>query len=249
MVRRSQRTGRPIGPAPARPALSKTLTLREALLAFGDPEEIAEMLRLEKAGYGGYGADIFFIGGPETQSDRDRARHARLHQNAEDALHAKLVTGEAIATGRDPRQAIDAARVRIPSERWRTLAFDFANSAAIGDGTRITEVLVPSVTELHIRKAARTAQLGVTRLILAPQSFDLLVMLAEAAPAPVAHSEIRERLFRKREEKAVGGGIAVLKRQMVRSGLDQALVDDLIVVVRRIGYRMTLRAEQVGSED
>ena len=41
MVRRSHCTARTIGSAPALPALAKTLTLREALLAFGDPEEIA----------------------------------------------------------------------------------------------------------------------------------------------------------------------------------------------------------------
>ena len=131
---------------------TKHLTLRQALHYSGDAEEVAEMLQLKEAGFSGP-IMMFFVDRPETEYERKVGRYERLHQNAEDSLRSKLVSGEIAATGRDSRDRIDSPRVAVPAELWQTLEFDFDNSSASGHGLLITHILVSVVGGLRLWKA------------------------------------------------------------------------------------------------
>jgi hypothetical protein len=223
------------------------MTLREALLAFGNPEQIAEMLRLEATGYRGDYA-MFVLGRLETENERKQRRFRELRQIAENLLRAKLVTGEVIATGRDPRQAIDAPRVKVPEDRWPSLAFDFKTSAARGDGLYITQILVSAVGSLYIRRTTRHARLGGIDLDLSPQSYDLLLELAQhalAGPAPVGIRELKKKFFERRDQKALGQAMAILRRQMTKSGVEKATAARLIGNHRRVGYALRMPSQEI----
>lgn len=234
----------------SRAAVSKALTLREALLAHGDPAEIEEMLLLEDKGYSTYESVVRVIGEPETQSVRDGLRQERLHQRAEDSLRAKLVSGELIATGRDPRQAIDAPRVRVPQDLWERLEIDFKNASVAGEGFRIVRILVSPIGGLHIWKVTRRARLGPIALVLAPRSFDLLLALAEHAPAPVALADLKKRFYSESTDlKALAQGIATLRKQLAAVGLDRSTLNAFVINDRGVGYALGMQAAEITIED
>jgi hypothetical protein len=228
----------------------KGLTLREALLFFGDAEQIAEMLHLEATGYSG--PQLIVLETPLSESARKQLRYDRLRRNAEISLRTKLIAGEIIATGRDPRDRLDDPRKRVPPELWQTLAFDFANSTASGDGLLITHILIPEQGSLHLWKVARRARLGKVELELTPQSHSLLLALAEQAlesTAPVESRKLEARFFSNRtDQKALGQAMGTLRKQLVKSGLDKKMVALLIRPVRGVGYALGMPATEITIE-
>jgi DNA-binding winged helix-turn-helix (wHTH) protein len=248
MAKRSRRAtrSRRTGLATAEPDLLSTrLTLKEALLASTEPEEAAEIRRLEGAGYGG---PLFFVGGPETEYDRNQSRVGHLRIRAESQLKAKLMTGELVATGRDSRDPF-APRRQIPADRWRYLEIDYQKSAVEAEQARIIEVEISADGGLHMSRQLRLARLGNVPLVLSRRSFDLLLTLAEAACAGhtfVSLEELTKKHYEKAtNDKALGQGIEGLRQHLVRSGVARKTVDRLIINVRGKGYGLSVPAAEI----
>ena len=234
-------------------------TLAEALLAWGDPAAVAEMTELAEGGYDGPG--IFSLEGPVTGCERKVFRYQELRSQLEQELTQKLRDGSLVATGYDSRAAIDAPPVAVPADRWRVLTPILEDSSATAAGMAITGILVyegdpatvlpASLTEprLEIRRRARRVRLGDTGVSLSPRSFDLLLMLAEAAvtvEAPVPRSDIEDRLWSGYvSKKAVADAVNKLKAELETQGVVEAADCPLIINHRVIGYRLTITPAEI----
>ena len=115
-------------------------TLAEALLAWGDPAAVAEMIQLAEGGYDG--PIIIFLDGPKSEDERKVFRYQELRSQLEQELTQKLRDGSLVATGYDSRAAIDAPPVAVPADRWRVLTPILEDSSATAAGMAITGILV-----------------------------------------------------------------------------------------------------------
>jgi DNA-binding winged helix-turn-helix (wHTH) protein len=225
-------------------ALPKRSTLHEAMLACAEPEAAEEIRRLVKEGYD---APIIILGRPETEFDRGQSRLWHLRGRAEITLKAKLESGELTATGRDPGYPLSPRR-EIPAERWRYLEIYYLDSSVGTTDGRIIEVEISPEGSLQISRQYKRARLGAVELNLSDRSFELLLMLAEAAAAGrpfVSHQAIIDRFYSSQDEKALGQGIEDLKQHLTRSGIDDIQVRRLIDNVRGKGYRLNMPSEKV----
>jgi len=229
------------------PQALKRLTLRQAMLASTVSREAAEIRRLEGAGYGG---PLFFVGGPETESDRNQSRLWQLRIRADKALKARLLSGELVATGRDPRDPFSPRRP-IAVDRWRYLECDYEKSAVEAEQTKIIEVEISLDGALHVSRRFRHARLGITPLDLSDRSFDLLLMLAERVRDPfVPLKELEVRFYKDSTNmKALNQGMDDLKERLERSGVRHETVEQLIVNIRGKGYRLNMPPAEVLIED
>ncbi len=71
---------------------------------------------------------------------------SRVREQARAALVAdfrsRMLKGELVATGIDPRAPIDGPRVTVPAERWRLLRLNVSHSTAKGGGFELVDVMV-----------------------------------------------------------------------------------------------------------
>jgi DNA-binding winged helix-turn-helix (wHTH) protein len=238
-------------------------TLADALLAWGDPEAVAEMTHLAQEGYNG--PRLVILGGPETTSERNVSRYQSLRAQLESALIEKLREGSLTATGYSSRAAIDAAPVTIPADRWRVLTPNFMDSTAAAPGLTISGILVSegepfAIQEprsghhrLQISSRTRRVTFDNTELSLTPRSFNLLMMLAETAArdgAFVSRRDIEKRLWAGPvSKKAVADAANKLKRELVTKGAAEAAVRCLIENNRSIGYRLAITSSEILISD
>jgi hypothetical protein len=118
----------------------KGLTLREAMLFYGDPNHAQTFYELEQSGYGGdppdtVGADGWPIPHEEIRDfDIKSFRLQDLRVILERSLLKQLRSGQLVATGYASTAPLDAPAARIVADRWRTLTPDFTASEASGPG-------------------------------------------------------------------------------------------------------------------
>jgi len=141
-------------------------------------------------------------------------------------------------------------------------------STATVAGVEITGILVRSANSadnppakarrtvgrrLHISKLARRASLGGSDVKLTPRSFNLLVMLAEAArqgAAPVPLRKLEDELLKgKFEDKSLAKAVCRLKTELIRDGVAQPDVNAMIENTRAVGYRLTILDTEIEIED
>lgn len=234
-------------------------TLAEALLAWGDPAAVAEMIQLASEGCDG--PQIVILGEPAGEYERKVLRYQELRSQLEQELIKKLRSDSLVATGYDSRAAIDAPPVAIPADRWRVLTPIFEDSSATAAGMTITGILVyegepatmlpASLTgpRLEIRRRARRVRLDDTAVSLTPRSFDLLLLLAEAAvagDAPMPRRDIEDRLWSAYvSKKAVADAVNKLKAELETQGVVEAADSPLIINHRVIGYRLTIAPAEI----
>ena len=239
---------------------TKPQTIEDALQTWCEPSLVAEMLQLKQQGYDGH--QLFFAGGPETESERKQARYRYLREQLEAELLEKLKAGELMATGYDERAPIDARKITIPADRWRTLTANFQESSAVTGNVVITGIQLLRSTSraavasrssprLRILVRERQAQLDGQDLNLTRRSFNLLVMLARQA-AKTAHvvpkQTIEAELFAARPpKKAVAQAVWTMKRELVSTGLER--VDELIRSQRAVGYRLMMDRSEIQIVD
>jgi Transcriptional regulatory protein, C terminal len=240
------------------------LSLFEAMSTWGEPAAVAVMTRLVKDGYDG--PSCGFLGGPETEYERNVSRYRELRERLETALVARLRDGSLVAVGYDSRAAIDAPPVAIPAGRWRVLIPNFEDSSAAGGGLAISGILVSGFSNsvapagvpspeprLRITRPGRRARFDGTDLRLTPRSFDLLVILAEGmlqSAAPVEKRHLEDRLLVGNfSEKAIGQAVNRLKSELMKSGVCRENAQSLIENVRAAGYRLTLSASDIQIDD
>jgi hypothetical protein len=111
-----------------------SVPLFEALERFSDPSDSEELRFLAP-----YDIPLFFVGGPETETDRLLSRARRLRERLESELLAKLTAGSLQASGMVWPIGLNARRRTIPAARWRMLTPDFTTSEATGGGLRMVE--------------------------------------------------------------------------------------------------------------
>jgi len=235
--------------------VTEELPLVEALARWGDPALAAETTQLASEGYDG--PSISILGGPITPDERKYGRYQEVRELLQQELLEKLRQGVLIATGFDVRAAADAAAITIPPERWRSLVPRYDDASAT-DGTM-------TITGIRVREAA-AQPVGKRRLIvgranrhvwfdgkairLTPRSFDLLLILAEAALSSgglVCRRDIEGKLWKRVpvNKKAVGDAIGKLKNALGRQGVDDTAVRLLIDNRRSEGYRLTLASHEI----
>lgn len=237
----------------------RSYTLAEALLRWGDSTLVAEMTQLAKDGYDG--PLIVLVPGPASTYERNVLRYRELREQLEQALLDKLRSGSPLATGYDVRAPINAEPLTIPGDRWRVLTPNYEDSSATDAGVTITGILVhedvPATAplastaqlRLEIGRTTRRVRFDGTKLRLAPRSFDLLLILAEAAAstgAPVSGHDIEAGLWGVPvDKKAVNDAVGKLKSELVKQGMDEAAVRLAIENVRAKGYRLTLAPDEI----
>ena len=169
-------------------------------------------------------------------------------ERSETTLRNNLCSGAWLATGRDPNQSIDAPRVAIPCDRFAHLEFDFEKTALQGDSVRIVEVLVSTAGAIQLFRSSKLARLGALHLDLSEKSFDLLLLLADAAKrgqALVPNRVLKEILYSDANDKALGQGVSDLWRHLERSGMSRKSTRDLVVNAPRRGYYLNLPGVEV----
>jgi hypothetical protein len=228
------------------------LSLFEATCEFGQPELVAEMLALHRKGYGGL-TIMTVSSGPMSEDERLQARYDDLRGQLAEGFLRQLRDGTLVAFGYDSRGAVDDPPVRIPADKWRVLKPDFADSSATMPGMLISGIGVTrSRPRLHIEMASKWARFNNCKLELAPRSFQLLAILAEAAcqgDRPVAKRDLEDRLFGDRfGEKALAQSISKLKTEMIKSGVDSGIAQALIENDRSVGYRLKLSQADIQIE-
>jgi hypothetical protein len=115
----------------------QSVPLSEALERFSDPGDWQEFSSLGFCEY-----QMFFLGAPETESDRRDWRARRLKERLEAEFLAKLTAGSLQASGLVWPIGLNAKRRTIPAVRWHMLEPDFAASEATGGGLRIVDIRV-----------------------------------------------------------------------------------------------------------
>ena len=118
-------------------ASDQSVPLSEALERFSDQSDWQEFSSLGFCEY-----QMFFLGAPETESDRRDWRARELKERLEAAFLAKLTAGSLRASGFVWPIGLNARRRTIPAERWHQLEPDFAASEATGEGLRIVDIRV-----------------------------------------------------------------------------------------------------------
>lgn len=119
--------------------LKDGLTLRQAMLFYGDQTDATGFLRYDPR---------FRSDARNGQSPRDLrysitgSGYLHARERLQRLLLSKLATGELHAVGYASNRGIDEAAQPIPSDRWRTLQADFDTSQASSPGLEISGVLV-----------------------------------------------------------------------------------------------------------
>jgi hypothetical protein len=126
----------------------QSVPLSEALERFSDPSDWQEFNSL---GYCEY--QMFFLGAPETESDRRDRRARHLKERLEAEFLAKLTAGSLQASGLVWPIGLNARRRTIPAARWHQLEPDFAASEATGGGLRIVEIRVQEAQPARARSS------------------------------------------------------------------------------------------------
>lgn len=115
----------------------RSVPLSEALERFSDQSDWNELRSLER-----YAITIFWLGEPETESDRLHSRYHRLKERLETEFLDKLIRGSLVATGFVSPIGLNPKRRAIPATRWHRLEPDFTASEATAGGLRIVEIRV-----------------------------------------------------------------------------------------------------------
>jgi DNA-binding winged helix-turn-helix (wHTH) protein len=224
------------------------MTLWEALLASTGTDEAAELRRRGPR----FGIVFFMVpGAPETEHDRLQERFSQLLECAETTLRKRLKTGELVATGHDPRDPF-SPRLQIPADRWAHVKIDYEASTVEVGQVRIIEVEISAQGGLRLNKTFKRARLGVVDFPLSDRSFDLLLTLAEGAtnksPFVTLEKLAKKHFENATNDKALGQGIEDLRNQL-GSKIGRQAADDLIVNIRRKGYRLSMPAAEIVIED
>lgn len=115
------------------------LTLRQAMLFYGDEQRVAEFLRREPYAEPGFhkadkrNALAFSIRGAHLRTDYEWLLKALLD---------KLATGALYATGYNAHSGLDERAHTIAPDRWRTLKADTDTSHASSPGLDVSGILV-----------------------------------------------------------------------------------------------------------
>jgi DNA-binding winged helix-turn-helix (wHTH) protein len=208
-------------------------------------------------------------------------RHQDLRAMLERKLIQKLQQGTLVASGFASHAPLDAPMVTIPPDRWRSLVPDFEASSAADAGVAIAGIVVrepdpaaaPSTAmsptaevrsttrvepdlksaRLEIGRMTRRVRFDGIALRLAPLSFELLLILAEAAVAGgslLSRRQLEARLWSGTvSKKAVAGAIHRLRRELIQQGINKAAVSCLIENRHGVGYRLTVAPADVGITD
>lgn len=115
----------------------RSVPLSEALERFSDPGDWQEFNSLGLREY-----QMFFLGEPETESDRRDWRARELKERLEAEFLAKLTAGSLQASGLVWPIGLNARRRTIPAARWHMLTPNFTTSEATGGGLRIVDIRV-----------------------------------------------------------------------------------------------------------
>jgi hypothetical protein len=73
----------------------------------------------------------------------------QLERENDQAVLEALADGTFVGSGFDSRLPVDAARVTIPPDRWRSLTIDFRSSTATGFSFSITDIMVSRGQQVH----------------------------------------------------------------------------------------------------
>jgi hypothetical protein len=250
-------------------------TLEDALLTWGDPAAVTEMVRLAREGY--HGPAIIVLGVPETEAEQKIFRYRSLREQLKAELLANLRQGKLVAAGFDARAAIDARPVTVPADRWRVLTPNYVDSSATGPGITIAGILVteptataatapateavdegpvvekigPKEPRLRMWKSSGLVQLDGTAVILTHRSFRLLLKLAESAAIGAALVRLAElrKLVNGSGDKAVAQGVHVLKGELEKSGVEADRVKVLIENRRAAGYWLNMSSSNIKIND
>jgi hypothetical protein len=115
----------------------QSVPLSGALERFSDPSDWQEFSSLGFCEY-----QMFFLGAPETESDRRDRRARQLKERLEAEFLARLTAGSLQASGLVWPVGLNPRRRTIPAARWHMLEPDFAASKATGGGLRIVDIRV-----------------------------------------------------------------------------------------------------------
>jgi hypothetical protein len=137
-----------VGSAGGHAMADQSVPLSEALERFSEPTDWKELRSLEP-----YALTIFWLGEPETESDRLHSRYHRLKERLETEFLAKLTAGSLRASGLVWPIGLNAKRRAIPAARWHKLEPDFAASEATGGGLRIVEIRVQESQHTRVRSS------------------------------------------------------------------------------------------------
>jgi hypothetical protein len=107
----------------------QSVPLSEALERFSDPSDWQEFSSLGFCEY-----QMFFLGAPETESDRRDRRARQLKERLEAEFLARLTAGSLQASGFVWPKGLKPKRRTIPGRRWQDLEPDFTTSEATGGG-------------------------------------------------------------------------------------------------------------------
>jgi len=239
--------------------LTKPQTLCGAILTWGAPVAVAEMTRLEKEGWE---APLSFVGGRETESDRQSARYRSIRVQLEVALIEDLRQGKLIASGYDSRAAIDALAVVIPPDRWRVLVPNFEDSSATANGVTIIGILIAAAdpagsqvtVRLRLKQRQREIYLDGEKRSIAEQPFKVLWLLAEKARIGGGYVPTREidaqiwgdnaRLILRQSRDV----IRELRDALSRGRVDVDEIHALILASGKKSYRLCLAPEEIALE-
>jgi DNA-binding winged helix-turn-helix (wHTH) protein len=216
------------------------LPVWQALLRTLAPGERAELERLKANGYGYprvYG-----------RPNPDYARYDEIYEKGEQLLRARLGAGEWIASGYHKGSEVDAPRALVAPDRWPSVSIDADDSSVTVAGVQLVEVRIATAVTLRISTSLKMTTYGFNTLHLSPRSFDLLLVLAEAARAgkPFAPThELESPLPRSHDDKAVGQGISKLKADLKKSGVSPTIAQALIEPVRGKGYMLNIAPEAI----
>jgi hypothetical protein len=127
---------------------NQSVPLSQALERFSDPSDWQEFSSLGFCEY-----QMFFLGAPETESDRCDRRARELKERLEAEFLAKLIAGSLEASGLVWPIGLNARRRTIPAARWHQLEPDFAASEATGGGLRIVYIRVQEAQPARTRSS------------------------------------------------------------------------------------------------
>jgi DNA-binding response OmpR family regulator len=155
-------------------------------------------------------------------------------------LDALELEWESLAANHSSVVGGEAEKLRVAPDAG-TLA---STTAEIGEAT-IAE------PRLRIWRRKGRVRLDGFEPILTPRSFRLLEKLTAAAvesPVPVPNCDLK-KLVDGSGDKAVAQGVYQLKQELIRGGIAGDRVQTLIENVRANGYRLTLSAADIQSDD
>jgi DNA-binding winged helix-turn-helix (wHTH) protein len=243
---------------------TKGKTLAEALVAWGDPAAVAEMLSLAEEGYDSP-LMIIILGAPPSEYERKTFRYQKLREGLEAAFLAKLRDGPLVTMGYVHGSSVNEPPVIILSDRWRVLTPNYEDSSATGAGMTVSGILVyedesaagvparPAPPRLRMSRDPRRARLDDTELQLTPRSLRLLLVLAEAVVAGrsvVSRQDIERQLWAAPVgKKAVADAVHKLKCELVDQDVVEAAAYLLIENYLATGYRLAVAASEIQVTD